>query len=284
MRTIHTDLAAACCTTVALAPDGLALMVFDATHTDIVDASGTTVASLAGWPGGMWADDSRHLCTLRQVDPSALESPAELITTDLAGQEHVVARVPGWGPHTQPVLGRCSFHDDQAVIFTQSFGTNVAPTVVRISTGEPIIPEWTHSSLTQYAAISGDGRYVLGRQDGGQAIVIDASSGRNVATVPGQPEAMSWNGHVVITAEIETLQLRATDWRAGVTVFESNPAQTDCPCPFPQAAVATHLNSDDLALAVSSLPGQPEQHAELWLVSDGQAARQLDADVLFGIA
>ena len=123
--------------------------------------------------------------------------------------------------------------------------------------------------VTNVVAVSGNGRYAL--EEGSDSLgvdseIVDTTNGTVVSHVAGQPEDISWNGHLVVVSEpMQSLILQVVDWRTGVLRWRSA-SPGPGPVPDPSAAVFARPNSDDLALAISDLPGHDTSSAALWLI------------------
>jgi hypothetical protein len=162
---------------------------------------------------------------------------------------------------------------------------NLGITAVRITTGVKSTPRWTpaNAEVGEIVAVSGDGRYALeqlrGSGLGGQ--VLDTRTGAAVAQVSGQPEDLSWDGHVAL-ATTESLRVQAVDWRTNKIVWRSAAQNPTCPCPAASYALRARPETDDLALAVTNQPGQPYRQAALWRIIDDRPGL-IDKAVRFGI-
>ena len=293
VATVHTKAVAQCCGVDSLSPDGTRLLVSDSgpgatPHAQVLDLHGRALAGVTGLVNATWADDSRHLCDLRphQLHQNFPEGPADLVLVDPGHGERVVAQVPGYGPHQGPAVLRCSVTGDDAVVADNVMGMNTSVTDVRLSTGRTSTPKWVRPpDTTDVVAVSGNGRYAL--EDGANAtgvdsVIVDTRSGATVAHVDGQPEGISWNGHLVVALNQGSV-LVVVDWRTRTDRWQSAPPPGSGPVASPSAAVSARPGSDDLALAVSEDPGYDPSRAVLFLVTPSTRPRLLDRAFAVGI-
>ncbi|MDP9335001.1 MAG: hypothetical protein M3Q30_17065 [Actinomycetota bacterium] len=288
LRTLHLSATVDCCTTVFLSPDGTRLLVIGVGNDgEILDLQGRLIAKGPDI-GGSWADDSRHLCSLRphSLTTGMPEGPADLLLVDPGRATRVVAQVPGYGPHTGPSILRCSIKNDEAIVADNTLATNVEIRAVRLSAGVETTPRWVppHVDIGEIVAVSGNGRYALEQLTGSgpRGQVLDTTTGAVVAHVLGQPRDLSWDGHLVLETIDPTLQAQAVDWRSNFVVWRSATQNPSCPCPLASYAFRTRPNTDDLALAVTNQPGQPYGQATLWRITDHRSVL-VDKAVRFGI-
>ena len=287
LRTVHLNTTIDCCSTPVLSPDGTRLLAYNNGDGEILDLQGNLIAQGPGI-GGTWADDSRHLCSLQphRHGGGIPEGPADLLLIDPGHSTRVVAQVPGYGPHTGPSILRCSVQDDEAVVAENTLAMNTAITSVRLSTGVKTMPRWTPASLAvgEIVAVSGDGHYALEQPavSGPKAQVVDTATGAVAATLAGQPEDISWDGHLVFVLLAASGQLEAVDWRSHAVVWRSASQNPSCPCPTASFVLRGRPGTDDLALAVTNQPGQPDQQAALWRISDSRPVL-VDRAVRYGI-
>jgi hypothetical protein len=270
LRTLHLSETVDCCTTVFLSPDGTRLLLTD--DGEILNLQGQPIAKGPDI-GGTWADDSRHLCSLRthSVTSRPPEGPADLLLVDPGRATRVVAQVPGYGPHTGASILRCSIKNDEAIVAENSFASNLEIRAVRLSTGAETTPPWVpNATIGEIVAVSGNGRYALEQITGSgpRGQVLDTTTGAVVAHVSGQPGDLSWDGHLVLETIDPTLQAQAIDWRSNSVVWRSAAQNPSCPCPLASYAFRARPNSDDLALAVTNQPGQPSGQATLWRITN----------------
>ena len=276
LRTLRFESTVDCCSPPLLSPDGTRLLVFDNGTSEILDVQGSLIARVPG-VDGMWADDSRHLCSLQphQHGAGIPEGPADLVLIDPGHSTRVVAEVSGYGPHSGPSVLRCSVRDDEAIVAENTLAMNVAITSVRLSNGVKTTPRWVPSiDSGEIVSVSGDGRYALEESTvgGPEAHVVDTTTGDAAETLAGQPEDLSWDGHLVFLLIAATGQQEAIDWPSRATVWRSALPNPNCPCPTADYALRTRPGTDDVALAVTNQPGQPNQQAALWRITNNRPA------------
>jgi hypothetical protein len=233
-------------------------------------------------PSGTWADDGRHQCLLvtRGGPGYHYPDPIDLVLIDPDGTRHTIALVGTNGPHGGPAVVRCSLDSDQAIVATSFMGSVVQVSAVKLSTGRVISPRWLGSrEPDQQLALSGDGRYAGAQHLEGNVAktdIIDTRTDKVVGAVTGVPLAMSWAGRFIVVRR--TYDIAVIDWRTHTATWVSRATATG----QETATVSARPRSDDLALAVSSQPGQVRRQAALWLVPSRSPARLLDANVLWG--
>jgi hypothetical protein len=288
--TLRTEGTADCCTTVHLSPDGTRLIVDGSADspmpdTQVLDLHGRVLAQSRDL-GGVWADDSRHLCDIRPHNPhqNPFDGPADLVVADPGHRTHVIASTLGYGPHSEPLILRCSIADDLAIIGDSFTGQIDRVVAVRLSTGAVATPKWApNPRVASVVAISGDGRYALElnrSSPGPSGLVVDTRTGAVVGHVDGQPSDISWHGHLVVQST-DTGDLEVVDWRSQRVLWRSAHQPPGGPHFNTSARVAARPLTDDLALTVTNAPTQPTQQATLWLITDTHRPVKL-ADALVG--
>jgi hypothetical protein len=293
ISTLTTSAAAECCHLGALSPDGTRLLLFDdrpgaAPSAKVTDVRGRVLARVADLGDASWADDSRHLCDLRPhvKHQGFADGPADLTLIDPGHGRRVVAQVPGYGPHADPIMLRCSVIDDEAILAVNFMGRTDAITAVRLSTGRTSTPRWApRRASSDVVGVSGNGRYALEIGSGPRGVnseIVDTSTGAIVGRQYGQPYNISWNGRLVVVV-INGLILQVVNWRTGSLRYKS-PAKTD-PRPAPDlgAAVSARPHTDDLALTISELVGHDPNSAALWFVSASKPPKLVDNTVAKGV-
>jgi hypothetical protein len=287
LRTLHLSATVDCCTTLVLSPDGTRLLVIGVGDDgEILDLQGHLITKGPDIDGS-WADDSRHLCSLRPHARGRVpEGAADLLLVDPGRDTRVVAQVPGYGPHTAPSVLRCSIRDNEVIVAENTLATNIEISAVRISTGAETTPRWAppRADVGAVVAVSGNGRYALEqlRGTGARGQVLDTTTGSVVAHLVDQPRDLSWDGRIVLETIDRTLQAEAIDWRSNTVAWLSAAQNPSCPCPLASYVVRTRPNTDDLALAVTNQPGQPYGQATLWRITDHRSML-VDKAVRFGI-
>ncbi|MDQ1466108.1 MAG: hypothetical protein QOH10_523 [Actinomycetota bacterium] len=293
IATVHTAGIADCCTTVSLSPDGKRLLVLgvsDSSMPDgqVLDLRGRVLAQSHDLEG-TWADDSVHLCEMRPHGNvrGFYDGPADLVLENPGHGSRVVAQVGSSGPHSGPVILSCSVANDQAIIGDTFTAQIVHTFAVQLSTGRVTTPTWAPSpESASIVAISGNGRYALELSHdsaGPRGQIVDTSIGKVVGTVDGQPTDISWNGHLVVQL-VGGADLEVVDWRTHAVLWRSAHQTGQGPTLSTDAAVNARPHSDDLALDVRDVPGQPLGVGALWLVTPTQPPRKLAVRIVEGVS
>jgi hypothetical protein len=279
--TLHTPGTPDCCTNVRLSPDGTRVLVDGnvISDTQVLDVHGRVLARSRDL-GGVWADDSRHVCDIRPHNPhqnpfGGTTEPADLIVSDPGRSTHVIASTLGYGPHSGPVILRCSITDDQAIIGVNSFGGITSVVAIQLSTGTLTTPSWVPKpGAAQVVAISGNGRYaLLDASAPARGVIVDTRTGSVVGHVDGQPTHISWNGHLVVQSLVASGDMEVVDWRSHRVVWRSAYRSPGSGGTVTEALVAARPFTDDLALAANPIPGQPARQAALWLITASQTRK-----------
>ncbi|HEX4490481.1 MAG TPA: hypothetical protein VH914_04660 [Acidimicrobiia bacterium] len=288
IATVHPQGIADCCTTVFLSPDGTRILVLGVSDSamkqgQILDLRGRVLAQ--GDFEGVWADDSRHLCDMQ---PHAgthglYNGKTHLVLFDPGHGSRTVAAVGFAGSHGGPEILGCSVTSENAFVMNVEMAFLTGPVIqVRLTTGHTSTAAWSPANGdARPVALSGSGRYALEFGAGPAGQVVDTTTGRTVATVAGQPQSVSWDGHLVVST-LETGDLVVTDWRTHRVVWRSG-HHTGAPEMFADAAVRVRPHSDDLAVDVRELAGQPDGSGALWLVTPDAPPRRIAAPVVEGI-
>jgi hypothetical protein len=183
-----------------------------------------------------------------------------------------------------PALLRCSIADNEAIISDSLTGSTRAVYAIALDTGKRTRTTWQPRGNTTVVAVSGNGRYAVEADDGASGSdrsgrIVDTRTGAQVGRVKGLPSAISWNGRYVVVTRADGI-LAVIDWRSGHELWRSGdpPPSTGGAVLIgfgPAAEVAARPHSDDLALCVTSMPGQPQGQAVLFLVNDRTKPRVL---------
>jgi hypothetical protein len=201
-----------------------------ATATEISDRSGRTLFTGtfgAKFFTGMWADDDVHLCQVVPFDYlGANEEPTTLQLVSADGTAHNVARVGSLSEQTSIGLAACSVLTDRAIVVQRSsIGGAVHYWVVQLSTGRVL---WAHDfqSTTRVVQVvaSRDGMFVAEnpRPDGQSGSTVYGADGKQVAQLPAEVEAFSWDGSLaVVDAGYGTAPVQVVSWRDGSVTWSA---------------------------------------------------------------
>jgi hypothetical protein len=261
---------------VSLSPDGTRLLA-DTSYDEhqVLDLRGKVLTRDVHAEDAVWADDSRHLCAVQTqiLKPSLGPQPARFrfMVIDPGHGTRIVPRsftgtvagrgmTEGGGP---PGILHCSVSEDTAFVGGLPYQPLV-PGAMDLKTGNVTTPRWVrvaHAEKAETAAVSGNGRYTAeavsaDRRSATQ--ILDTTTGTAVAQIRGEPQALSWNGHVVLLyLPGFGGQLRLVNWQTGATLWRG-------PMPKPHKPYALRVledwrtaqirNSDDIALFVSKFP------------------------------
>jgi hypothetical protein len=184
---------------------------------DIFDASGRHLGTVDGLASAVWADDSRHVCTLRALNPSAPRSASPIhVELELAA--------PGAGPPRSVAevgvsiavdsgswnVAACSIAADRAVL-SLSGDVEHAVRVVELSSGRTLYSRddqtqpGTCACPVSNMVVSHDGTVAVENLSLGGLRFLNLSTG---ATTPGpaglsaqtQVLGLSWNGRRALTS------------------------------------------------------------------------------------
>ena len=165
----------------------------------------------------------------------------------------------------------CDVLGGEAVLFGDFEGETRTAIEINLHSGANTTPPWPG---LQAVAISGNGQYVA--YANGE--VRDAKTGAIMARLRGQPEAISWLGHVVVQL-VGTDGIEAIDWQTGRVIWQRSGA-AKCPCQGLSVFTSSMPFSEDMALNVQ---GGIATQQGLWLVSLAHAPLRLAARVEAGI-
>jgi hypothetical protein len=165
----------------------------------------------------------------------------------------------------------CDVLGGEAVLFGDFEGETRTAIEINLHSGANTTPPWPG---LQAVAISGNGQYVA--YVNGE--VRDAKTGAIMARLRGQPEAISWLGHVVVQL-VGTDGIEAIDWQTGRVIWQRSGA-AKCPCQGLSVFTSSMPFSEDMALNVQ---GGIATQQGLWLVSLAHGPLRLAARVEAGI-
>jgi hypothetical protein len=242
----------------ALAPNGSRLLLVNRAGLggEVVSTSGRKLAKLTYAFGAIWADDSQHLCFLHTPDPRSSRPKSYLEVLNPGHSLRIVGQVPSGGDHENVDVVACDIARNQAVVIQTFMGADTTVTYVNLKTGALSKARWPDTSL---AAISGNGRYAA--LSTGE--VVSTNTWRVVAHVVGQPIAISWSGHDVLSMAHYGLQPIVYDWQIHKTVWRPSGFPSSCPCTNPWAIASARHGSDELAINV----GLGGRSGTTWIVA-----------------
>jgi hypothetical protein len=177
-------------------PDGRLLWNPGTPSTEIDDADGHPVGSIAGLSPAMWADDSRQFCAITY-------RPYTLGLETLDGKFHPVGAI-SMPPGTMqtPQLAACSVLTGRAIVVGESNGYVGSLSMISLTDGSVIYKQSYPNPLAHLAA-SHDGRYVAeqlaGNANGNPITQIrELPSGTFVGQLNSvSVQAFSWDGSLV---------------------------------------------------------------------------------------
>lgn len=227
----------------AFSPDGSMALATTTDHqTAMFDASGRSLGAIqASDPfQGRWGTDSRHFCVPGQgpdglfhlvvyaVDPRAgVTGQRTIAIHDVAG---AAARLAVCSPATMRAVFSSAVPTDRTSA-SGSFESDI--TVIDLGTGATILHEhYPPPAPFANLVVSADGLYAAGYAPGGTdparttSVVIDLTSGKQVATVQGVVEAFTGDDRYVAVSSF-TSELARTggtstlvEWRSGRIVWQ----------------------------------------------------------------
>jgi len=233
-------------------PDGRFLWNTTTPSTEIDDADGHQVGSIAGYPA-MWADDSRQLCAITY-------RPYTLGLETLDGKFHPVGAITlppaPTSPPPNPELAACSVLSGRAIVVGQS--TYIwSLTVISLADGSVIYERRYPNPLSRLVA-SHDGHYaaeqLAGNAQGNPTLIRELPSGNVVAQLGGIiVQGFSWDGSLVAGATGTPAALNGAE----VLRWQTNQAVWRCDCPsLFETRVLAQPDGTKLAIAAT------DQHAQ----------------------
>ena len=185
------------------------------------DGSKFTTLGDKSLAGVFWADDSVHYCVVVRTGSSDVTGPGTLQIGAQGAQPRNVARVGTIGASGLnaggPVVIACSPSADRAIVY-QAGGQGVGVQefwVIQLSTGRTL---W-HGGGGAWITASHDGDYVALSPAPGQPTKIYGADGKQVAELPQQVFAFSWDGSLVVVAGSFGSTPSVVDWRSGQTIW-----------------------------------------------------------------
>ncbi|HXN02271.1 MAG TPA: Ig-like domain-containing protein [Candidatus Dormibacteraeota bacterium] len=270
------------------APDGTRLFI----GTEYADQAGTLLGPALGLKGGpgSFADDSRHVCAMRNAtggDFGGDGEPSWLFTGPIGGSLHRVAQVGQVGGQSGPRIVACSYQNDRAVVVEDVIMWTSEVRVIRLSTGTVIYQrQYPSSTVASSVVASHDGRYLAeqtlspdaqGLQVYGDTLIRRTSDGTVVARLAGGQAvvAFSWDGSRVITmpahGAVGNREVRLVDWQRGQILWRLAEPAGVAPDQAYVLAIGRPGGTDFMVAVAADGTGQAPVD-QLWLVhADGAA-------------
>jgi hypothetical protein len=259
---------------VSLSPDGTRLLVTpQGGDARILDVRGKELVR-GVMTGTIWADDSRRLCGVQvKMHPPAKPSMAPiratfrfLVIDPGRGTRVVPGQFDGFvgGPpgNDGPYFERCNVSEGSAFVDALP-GRSQGRAEINLNTGRVTTPRWlrvAHAEDADTMGYSGDGHYaaeeVPGRGARIATQILDTSTGDAVAQIRGEPQGLSWSGHILLLyLPAFGGQLRLINWQTGAILWRGPLPKPHHPRGQPiYAQFSTVGNTDDLALFLSGTP------------------------------
>ena len=274
---------------------GPALQAPDGTRLDFgagtIDQAGRQVATSTSTKGGPgFADDSRHMCAMRNAAGGDFGGPEPepgwIFAGPIGGPLHRIAQAGSVGGQSGPRIVACSYQNDRAVVVEDVIMWTSEVWVYRLSTGALLYHhQYSSGAVASSVMASRDGRYLAeqttstdaqGHQIYADTIIRRTSDGAVVARLSGQTvNAFSWDGSRVITMPAlgspESHEVRLVDWQRGQTLWRL----AEPPGIAPGFAYVFSLGrpgGTDLIVGVAANSTGQSPVDQLWLVhADGAA-------------
>jgi hypothetical protein len=259
------------------APDGTRLFI----GSGYADQAGTLLGPALGLKGGpgSFADDSRHVCAMRNAtggDFGGDGEPSWLFTGPIGGSLHRVAQVGQVGGQSGPRVAACSYQNDRAVVVEDVIMWTSEVRVVSLSTGALLYQhQYPSGQVASSVVASHDGRYLAEQtMSSGDTVIRRTSDGAVVARLAGQAvSAFSWDGSRVITmpamGAADSHELRLVDWQRGRILWRlAEPAGIAPGLAYVSTLARPGGTDVVVGIAADSTGGSPVE--QLWLVhADG---------------
>jgi hypothetical protein len=208
-------------------PDGRLLWNPGTPSTEIDDADGHPVGSIAGLSPAMWADDSRQFCAITY-------RPYTLGLETLDGKFHPVGAI-SMPPGTMqtPQLAACSVLTGRAIVVGESNGYVWSLSMISLTDGTVIYKQSYPNPLARLIA-SHDGHYVAEQLASNAnasptTLIRELPSGNVVAQLTGiMVQGFSWDGSLVAGATGTPAALTGAEvlrWQTNQVVWNR------CGCP-----------------------------------------------------
>ena len=278
------------------APDGTRL---DLTG-GFADQAGTMIGPALNSKGGPgFADDSRHVCTMRGASGGDFTGPEPvpswIFTGPIGGSLHRVAQAGQVGGQSGPRIVACSYQSDRAVVVEDVIMWTSEVRVVSLSTGALLYQhQYPDGQVASSLVASHDGRYlaeqlmstdVQGHQIDGDTLIRRTSDGAVVGRLSGQSvNAFSWDGSRVITTpamgSAAAHELRLVDWQRGQILWRQVEPAGIGPG-FAHVYVLARPGGTDVVVGIAADSTGNSPVEQLWLVHADGAATQVAKGPVF---
>jgi hypothetical protein len=265
------------------------------------DQAGTIIApplSTKGGPG--FADDSRHVCTMRSAAggdfTGAEPEPSWLFAGSIGGPLHRVAQAGQVAGQSGPRIVACSYQNDRAVVVEDVIMWTSEVRVVSLSSGALLYRhQYPSGQVASSLVASHDGRYLAeqlmssdaqGHQIDADTLIRRTSDGVVVARLTGQAvRAFSWDGLRVITTPAfgapDTHELRLVDWQRGQILWRLAEPAGIAPGGFAYVFTLARPGGTDFMVGVAANSTGESPVEQLWLVHANGSATAVAKGPIF---
>ncbi len=278
------------------APDGTRLFL----GAGYTDQAGTLLAAALGNKGGPgFADDSRHMCAMRNAnggDFGGANEPSWLFAGPLGGPLHRIGQAGSVGGQSGPRIVACSFLSDRAVVVEDVIMYTSEVRILALSTGALIYQhQYPSGQVASSVVASHDGRYLAEQTMSTDAqglhvayrdtLIRRTSDGTVVARLASQAVvAFSWDGSRVITmpalGSAGSQELRLVDWQRGQILWrQAEPAGIAPGFAYVYALARPGGTDITVGIATDSTGQAPVE--QLWLVHANGAATPVGKGPVF---
>jgi hypothetical protein len=278
------------------APDGTRLDVAGG----FADQAGTIIGlSLSSKGGPGFADDSRHVCTMRSASGGDFTGPEPvaswLFSGPISGPLHRVAQIGQVGGQSGPEILACSYQNDRAVVVENVIMWTSEVRVVSLSTGALLYQhQYPSGQVASSVVASHDGRYIAeqlistdaqGHQISPDTVIRRTSDSAVVARLAGQAvRAFSWDGSRVITmpalGAADSHEVRLVDWQGARVLWRMTEPAGLAPG-YAYVSVLSRPGGTDLVVGVAADSTGNSPVDQLWLVHADGAAVQVAKGPIF---
>lgn len=272
------------------APDGTRIVL----GSRYADQAGTVLAPSLGLKGGPgFADDSRHVCAMRDANGAEFGAgggvepyPSWLFAGPIGGPLHRIGQAGQVGGQSGPEIAACSYEADRGVVVEYAVMWTAEVRVLRLSTGAHLYQhQYKPGEVASSVVASHDGRYlaeqtqssdVQGHQIYGDTLIRRTSDGAVVGRLTGQSvRTFSWDGSRVLTmpafGSADSHEVRLVDWQRGQTLWRLAIPAGVAPG-YAYVSVLARPGGTDLMVGVAADGTGQSPVDQLWLVhADGTA-------------